>query len=502
MHRAPGAADLSGTFFQGERRHEPSAGQGVAMRQGWGLRIVAAAALLAAACGARLTDEQVAALRDGRQAPATDGAVAAAGPAPAATATQTTMAGPGPAAPAGGPAAPPASPAITAPPRRGAAPAAATAAACVPATGPGEVGVSATEVRIANISTLSGPVPGFGKTGQNGVKAYLNYLKSQGGACGRQLTLVTADDRLDAGTNRSETERLSHEVLGFVGGTSPVDEGGASVLDGTNIADVSFALSQPRAALANNFSPNPIDPACNCNGTVDILRSLKRAYGSSRAAIIYPAQAVARSRGLFYKTDLAEAGIEAVALYEAPLTGATYSGFVNDMRDKQVDMVITTLELNGMADLAKAFRAAGWEPKVKYFGAQAYGRQYLSLAGPAAEGTFAGLTTAIVEDRSVNPAVETFVAWYERTNPGADIDFFALLGWASADLFATALRAAGPAPTRDGVLQQLRAQTRWDAAGLLAPRNPAGKQRAPCHLIVVVKDGKWQRSTPARGFEC
>lgn len=470
------------------------------MRQRWVLRMVVASAVLGAACGARLSEEQVAALRAAESRAAGEGG-GPTGPAPGPSPTVTTAPVAVPQAGAAAPAA--AGPATTAPARSGGSPAAAApAAACSPAPGAGDVGVSATEVRIGNISTLSGPVPGFGKTGQNGVKAYLNYLKSQGGVCGRQLTLVTSDDRLDAGTNRSETERLGREVFAFVGGTSPVDDGGASVLGSTNIPDVSFGFSIPRAALPNNFSPNPIDPACNCNGTVDILKALKRASGASRAAIIYPAQAVGRSRGLAYKVDLAEAGIENVAVYEAPLTGASYSGFVNDMRDKQVDLVITTLELNGMADLAKAFRTARWEPKVKYFGAQAYGRQFLSLAGPAAEGTYAGLTIAMVEDRAVNPAVETFVSWYERTNPGADIDFFALLGWASADLLVTGLRAAGPAPTRDTVLAQLRTQTKWDAAGLLAPRNPAGKERAPCHLIAVVKDGAWRRAEPAKGFEC
>ena len=470
------------------------------MRQRWVLRIVVVSALLSVACGARLSDEQVGALRAAETRAAGDGggpSTTTPAPSPAVTAA------PVAAQPAAGVSAAARS-ATTAPARSNAQPDAAAPqpAACSPAPGAGEVGVSATEVRIGNISTLSGPVPGFGKTGQNGVKAYVNYLKSQGGVCGRQLTLVTSDDRLDAGTNRSETERLGRDVFAFVGSTSPVDDGGASVLGSTDIPDVSFGFSIPRAALPNNFSPNPIDPACNCNGTVDILKALKRASGASRAAIIYPAQAVGRSRGLAYKVDLAEADIENVAVYEAPLTGASYSGFVNDMRDKQVDMVITTLELNGMADLAKAFRTARWEPKVKYFGAQAYGHQFLSLAGPAAEGTYAGLTTAMVEDRAVNPAVETFVTWYERTNPGADIDFFALLGWASADLLVTGLRAAGPAPTRAAVLAQLRTQTKWDAAGLLAPRNPAGKQRAPCHLIAVVKDGAWQRAEPARGFEC
>ena len=473
------------------------------MRRRWCVRLALAVTVVGTSCGARLSAEQTAALRSaaeptpvaGDRSVAAGTTVPAAAPANGAAAQAPVVAG----APPPGPTPPTTAGAAAAAAR---APAAAPGAPCTPAAGPGEVGVTPTEVRVANISTLSGPVPGFGKTGQNGVKAYLNYLRSQGGVCGRQVTMTTADDRLDAGTNRAETERLAKEAFGFVGGTSPVDDGGAVALNGTNIPDVSMSLSGPRIALANNFSPNPVDPGCNCNGTAEIFQTLKQANDVRRAAIIYPAQAVARSRGLNYKNDLAQAGIDTVAVYEAPLTGATYSGFVNDMRDKQVDMVITTLELNGMADLAKAFRTGGFEPKVRYFGAQAYGRQFLGLAGPAAEGVTAGLTHALLEDRGANPAVDTFITWYERTNPGADIDFFAFLGWAAADLFATALRAAGPAPTRDAVMRNLRAQTRWNAGGLMAERNPAGKQRPPCYLITSVKDGKWTRVTPAQGFQC
>ncbi|MGH9164434.1 MAG: ABC transporter substrate-binding protein, partial [Acidimicrobiales bacterium] len=381
-------------------------------------------------------------------------------------------------------------------------PSAAPAPACAPSGGRSDVGVSDTEVRVGSISTLSGPVPGFGKTGQNGVKAYMNYLKSRGGVCGRQVTVVTGDDRLDAGVNRSETARLAREVLAFVGGTSPTDDGGAAVLAGTNVPDIAFAVSQARIMLPNNFSPNPIDPACGCNGVDEILRYVKGSYNVGRAAIVYPAQTAARSRGLAYRRDLEAAGIETVATYEAPITGATYAGFVNDMRDKKVDLVITTLEVNGMADLARTFQTAGFQPTVRLYGAQSYGREFLSLAGPAAEGTIVGLTHALLEDRSVNPAVETFVDWYERTNPGADIDFFAVLGWAAADMFATALRAAGPAPTRDAVLAQLRALKGYDAGGLLARRDVGSKQRPACFLIAVVKGGRWQRATPARGFQC
>ena len=51
-------------------------------------------------------------------------------------------------------------------------------------------GVTDTEIKLGNVSTISGPVPNFGATGRAGAKAYLDYVNSQGGVCGRKLTPV------------------------------------------------------------------------------------------------------------------------------------------------------------------------------------------------------------------------------------------------------------------------------------------------------------------------
>ena len=72
-----------------------------------------------------------------------------------------------------------------------------------------DTGVTETEIRIGNVSTISGPIQGFGQTGVNAVKAYLNMVNANGGVCGRELVLVTADDRLDSGVNKSKTEELA-----------------------------------------------------------------------------------------------------------------------------------------------------------------------------------------------------------------------------------------------------------------------------------------------------
>ena len=78
-------------------------------------------------------------------------------------------------------------------------------AACRPGSAT-STGVTPTEIKVGNVSQISGLVPGFGQTGVNGVRAYFNMINTMGGVCGRKLTLVTADDRFQSATNRAETE--------------------------------------------------------------------------------------------------------------------------------------------------------------------------------------------------------------------------------------------------------------------------------------------------------
>ena len=106
----------------------------------------------------------------------------------------------------------------------------------------------------------------------------------------------------------------------------------------------------------------------------------------------------------------------------------------------------------------KALKQQGYQPKFASYGPQAYGKQFLKLAGDAAEGVTLNLAYDIFESRANNRAMDTFLSWFSRTAPGLEPDFFAVLAWASADLFVTALKAAGAKATRDTVLAELKKQ--------------------------------------------
>ena len=377
-----------------------------------------------------------------------------------------------------------------------------SAEGCAPGSAT-STGVTPTEIKVGNVSQITGLVPGFAQTSVNAVKAYFNMVNSRGGVCGRKLTLVTADDRFQSATNRSETDKMAGQVIALVGSLSVVDDGGAPIIDQRKIADFSLATTAPRVAAAHNFSPNPIDPTPGAgNGLVKILEHFKRTDGISKPAIFYQDVATGKNQADAYKVDFERAGIPVVATYPVAPTATNFNTQANDMKQKGIDFVITVAEVNAMANLALSFENVDYFPKVPFYGAQVYGQKFLELAKGAAEGTRVGLIFAIPEEGAANPAVQELKEWYGKSAPGADLDFFSVVSWLAADMFVSALRAAGPDPTQAKVVAEARKITNYTGDGLVGGINPAQKKAPSCFNVIEVKGGKWVKTFPAKGFQC
>jgi ABC-type branched-subunit amino acid transport system substrate-binding protein len=374
-------------------------------------------------------------------------------------------------------------------------------AACKPGSATSK-GVTPTEIKVGNVSQITGLVPGFGNTGVAGVKAYFNMINNSGGVCGRKLTLVTADDRFQTATNRNETEKLADQVIAFVGNTSVVDDGGAPVIDAKKVADISLATTPPRVKAAMNFSPNPIDPTADSNGVHRILSYFKQTQGVKSAAIFYQDAAVAASQVPRYRADFKQAGIPVTEEYKVAINATNFRTEATDMKQQKIDLVITIAEIGAIANLAKAFDDVGYFPKVPFYGAQTYGQKLISLAGPAAEGTEIGLIFAIPEEKATVKGMADFDTWYKRTAGSLDADFFAILSWVGASMFVEALRAAGPDPTQAKIVAHMKTVTKYTGGGIVAPINPAQKKSTACFQIVEIKGGKWIKQHPAKGFAC
>ena len=343
----------------------------------------------------------------------------------------------------------------TAPPARAPVPSGA-AAACSPQP-IDEVGVTDTEITIGNVSTITGPDrrlrPDRAERGEG-----LRRLRQLPGWRVRSHAQLV---------DRRRPARRRHQPV-----RDPAARGGGLRLRRRHQRRRRRRGGDPRghehprrharhrlatARLPNNFSPNPIDPDQPGNGAVAPMRYFAE-QGVTSAAVVYPAQADARARGQGYIDDLASGRhhhrrTSTRSRSPRPTTSTSPSR----SRTTADQLVITTLEIAGMARLAQAF-----EPGRLPAGGALLRRPGLrrssssSWPAPAAEGTKLAVTFSIFEDAEHVPAMATFLDWYARTIAGqrARLLLDHELGGrrhARAGAFAT----PAARPTRDAVLAAL-----------------------------------------------
>ena len=455
---------------------------------GAGLLLVIAV-LLASACGARVDDQQVRASR------ASSGG-SAAQPSPGSESSDAaTGAGAGDSASS-----------VSGPTSAGgsAADSSAGAAPAAPADGNGgatDVGVTGDSVLLGNISTLSGPVPGLFEGAVVGTQAVIAYQNSLGGLFGRKFKLDVRDDQFDTGQNRSQTIDQISKVFAILGSFSLYDDAAVDKIQASGIPDVSYSLSGPRRAMPNNFSVQPAmdggAPTTGFKWFGDKFPDAVKAVGS-----IYGDVPASKGSHLAYKAAAESVGWHWLYERGTQPTESDYTADVVRMRQSGVKAVfLVATDDKTTARLAKAMAQQGFKPDL--FIAN-YMPTLAALGGDAVEGIYTASAFSLYggEDAGTVPEVALMQQWIQKVKPGYKSNSFATDGWASGRLLFQAMKAAGPKATRADVLKALRAITEFSANDLLAPAGPGAKRPPTCMLIAQLRQGKYARVDPAKGFIC
>jgi ABC-type branched-subunit amino acid transport system substrate-binding protein len=468
------------------------------MTQARTLALALAMMLVAGACGARLSKNELAqasggsgsgvaagaAATEGDQGPTTDvtvaGGATATGGGAAAGGTQGRAAssGGGQAAAGGG-------------------------SGCAPQGGNTDVGVTGTSITLGNVSLLTGPVPGLFKGAVAGTQAFFAYQNSQGGVCGRKLQLDARDDQFDTNQNKAQYQDLISKAFGFVGSFSVVDDGGAQVLSQhPDVPDVSQALSRSHVAIANNFSIAPIVPGWRLGS----LNYFKAKFGAP--VIEHMAYFVENAQSAVDAIDGEIKAAQSVGYkfdYHRVIepTEANFSSDVVNMQQRGVKGIFFAGETGVFVRMAKAMKQQNFSVPFANWGANAYDPAFVtSDAAPATNGAILDQQLAMYAGEDAIPEVQLFQSWLKRVAPGQHTDIFAAYGWESGRLFVQALSAAGPKPTRGGVMAELKKIDNFDGNGMLAPAGPASKRPPTCFMIIKVEGGKFIRADPPSGFIC
>jgi hypothetical protein len=108
----------------------------------------------------------------------------------------------------------------------------------------------------------------------------------------------------------------------------------------------------------------------------------------------------------------------------------------------------------------------------------------------------------MIEEASGNPEMRLYTDWLQRASPGATPDYFGLHSWSAFRLFQKLATEIGPELTRAKLLAALKATKEWGGNGMHAPHRTGEKTPSTCNIYLAVKSGKFQRLSPASGFDC
>jgi ABC-type branched-subunit amino acid transport system substrate-binding protein len=373
---------------------------------------------------------------------------------------------------------------------------------CQGTGGASDTGVTANKIKIANASDVSGPVQGLFQSAQQAVKAYVSYVNSTGGVCGRTLELLGLDSRTDSRGDQEATAQACSQAFALVGSMSAYDQGGAATASGCGIPDLrAITTTVQRQQVAVSFGVN--SNKVNFQSTA-VSGYLKGKYpdAASKAAFLYLNSEVTKQNQASFVKAFTSQGFTFVYEQAIDIADFNYAPYVVQLKDRGVRYVQWLGSAQHAIRLLQAMKQQGYKPDAFVMDPVAYDANFVKQAGAAAEGITVFTNTALLEEGGGNKEMQTYRTWLGRAAPGAVPDYFGFFAWGATKLFVELAAKVGPNLTRKAFLDAIKGVHDYTGGGLFSPQDVGGKRTAKCWAFIRLQGGRWTREAPASGFRC
>lgn len=366
----------------------------------------------------------------------------------------------------------------------------------------GEEGVSQDEIKIAVVSDRAGQIKVPTAGIEESMQAFVDWCNGFGGINGRQLALTKIDSKLFAHLEATQ-EACNAGVWAIVGSGSVSDNQGAQTMVDCGLVEVpAYTATTAKAESDRMVQPLP-NPAATFNSSPAQYMVENHPDAVKKAALLWGGIDTARSQAERIREAYEAVGFEFVYTKETEVIQESYASEAKALKDAGVEYVNFVNSTAEAVKLLKDIETQRVEPEVIEFGQQYYDPQLLD-AGSAAEGVHVQLNTVPFEDVDASPALQAYLEAYDQVGSSIEATSLGVQAWSAGLLFATAAKTLGDDLTRENLLAALGEIREWDGGGLHGASDPGDNKGAPCLTFAQVVDGAFVRLHPEEPatFDC
>jgi ABC-type branched-subunit amino acid transport system substrate-binding protein len=363
-----------------------------------------------------------------------------------------------------------------------------------------QTGITDSKITLANISDISGPVPGIFESAQEATRAYAAYFNSTGDLCGRKLDVVLLDSRADSGADQQAYTRACDDAFAAVGSMSAFDAGGAATAEQCGLPDIrSTAVNPERNNCSTCFAAQSIDPGDIPSAVHKYFLKAEHA-ATQKAAMLYINAGAAPVNAKAFAEAAEKNGWNEVYTQGIDVSEFNYAPYVQEMKDAGVKLVQYVGPYQNTVKLQQAMQQQGFNPDVYLQDATIYDSRYVEQAGGEGEGAYVYMNNQMFERTNIRE-MALYQNWLQQVKPGATPTFFGLYAWSAARLFVEQSVALGGKLSRKTLVDAMSKVNNWTGNGLHAPMHVGPKETAECTMIIQLNKGKWTQRSPGK-FLC
>jgi hypothetical protein len=391
-----------------------------------------------------------------------------------------------------------------------------------------EVGVTATEIRIAVVADVDNPfAPGLFQSAVDSVNGAAKYINANGGIAGRKVKVDFIDSHLNPNDSRNAIITACQQDFALVGTEalflSNMDDAiNCKDITGqaTGLPDLAaIATGIPETCAPVTYTPTGPQLLCDTKdqhpqtyqGNQGDTTYYKKNNKNLHGAFILPNDTQDANRGdAVQQAIAAQNGIKVDQSTTASGRDpqSVYTPVVQKMKQDSSNYGWSGLAYANVAQYHQEAQLQGiYDTKATVWGCTTacYDPKYIQTAGETANGTYIPLGFMPFEETAQNQGVANYLK-YTGKDKVAGLGVYA---WAAGlelqQALGTVVKDKGNnGITRANFLDALKNLTSFDAGGFIAKSNVGGKVTSACFVLTQVQNGKFVRVWPKKKgtFDC